>query len=76
MAIYTATAELPDGTEFDFQVEYKWTPPRRATDWEPAEGGVEIVGIDSPHPLTQRQIDMAEQECIDAAWDNHYNRGQ
>ncbi len=56
-------------------VTYQWIPPRSATYWEPAEGGVELESVSCDTlKLTQSQIDTAEQACIDNAWDTYNNR--
>ena len=65
---YDADDEIP------VIVEYEFTPPRRATYWEPAEGGVEVVGITCARPLTKKEIDQIEQNCIDTVWEAYYEK--
>lgn len=46
--------------EHDVEVEYTAAPYRPATNWEPAEGGVEVHRVDcTTHHLTVKEIDYA-----------------
>jgi hypothetical protein len=63
------------GEDIPVFVEYEWTPPRRATQYDPAEGGVEIVSVKCDTRLAVREMENAEQSAIDAAWEDHYERG-
>ncbi len=57
-----------DGKDIPVRVEYQFTTPRRATQCESAEGGVEIDSVTCEVLLTERERICAEQECVDAAW--------
>jgi hypothetical protein len=75
MANYITWAYDDDNTEHQVNVEYSFTKPRRATQWEPAEGGVEIESVTcKTRELTKQEIDSAEQECIDDVWALYYGR--
>lgn len=73
MATFTDWIER-DGKDIPVFVEYIFNRPRRATQFEPAEGGVEIERVVCDVELTKQEKDNAEQRCIDAAWDEYYGR--
>jgi len=49
-------------------VKYNWTPPRMSTQFQPAEGGPEMVDVVCGMRLSKRQLDQVEQEMVDHAW--------
>ena len=73
MAEYTTFVYDGADVEHLVTVEYEFTKPRRATYWEPAEGGVEIESVTcKTHTLTKHEIDVIEQRTIDNIWDDYY----
>ena len=61
-----------DDQEHEVEVEYRFEPPRRATRWEPAEGGVFIEGVYcSTCGDLSAQLELIEQRCADHAWQEY-----
>lgn len=56
------------GKALPVEVEYEFFPPRPATLFQPSEGGVEILGVESATVLSSQEREKAEQAAIDAAW--------
>ena len=73
MSEFTTFVYDENDTEHLVTVEYEFTKPKRATYWEPAEGGVEIESVTCrTHVLTSREIDVIEQRVIDILWEDYY----
>ena len=72
MSTFTTWIER-DGKDVPVLVEYQFITPRRATQYEPAEGGVEIDSVTCEVPLTNRERICAEQECVDMVWDIYHD---
>ncbi len=71
MSTFTTWIER-NGQDIKVEVEYEFETPRRATQYEPAEGGVEIFGIKCEVALTKAERINAEQECVDAYNERSY----
>lgn len=62
------------GEDIPVFVDYEFTPPRRATQYDPPEGGVEITRVYCEVAITAREADCAEQSAVECAYEAYNER--